>query len=74
MIMPVSAKIADECRRVAHGRCVSHLGGLIAGGALKNPLDFGFDVMTTTTHKSLRGPRGGMILCKKAFMAVPKNR
>jgi glycine hydroxymethyltransferase len=44
---------------------VSHLGGLIAGGALKNPLDFGFDVMTTTTHKSLRGPRGGMILCKK---------
>lgn len=44
---------------------VSHLGGLIAGGALKNPMDYGFDVMTTTTHKSLRGPRGGMILCKK---------
>ncbi len=46
---------------------VSHVGGLIAGGALANPLDAGFDVMTTTTHKSLRGPRGGMILCKKQF-------
>lgn len=43
---------------------VSHLGGLIAGGALANPLDAGFDIVTTTTHKSLRGPRGGMILCR----------
>lgn len=43
---------------------VSHVGGLIAGGVLENPLDHGFDVITTTTHKSLRGPRGGMILCK----------
>jgi glycine hydroxymethyltransferase len=43
---------------------VSHIGGLIAGGALRNPLDDGFDVVTTTTHKSLRGPRGGMILCR----------
>jgi glycine hydroxymethyltransferase len=43
---------------------VSHVGGLIAGDALQNPLDHGFDVMTTTTHKSLRGPRGGLILCK----------
>jgi glycine hydroxymethyltransferase len=46
---------------------VSHVGGLIAGGALKNPLDAGFDVVTTTTHKSLRGPRGGMILCRSAL-------
>jgi glycine hydroxymethyltransferase len=46
---------------------VSHLGGLIAGGALANPLDAGFDVVTTTTHKSLRGPRGGMILCKSGL-------
>ena len=45
----------------------SHFGGLVAGGAMKNPFDFGFDVVTTTTHKSLRGPRGGMILCKKEF-------
>ncbi len=46
---------------------VSHVGGLIAGGALANPLDFGFDVVTTTTHKSLRGPRGGMILSKSSL-------
>jgi glycine hydroxymethyltransferase len=46
---------------------VSHIGGLIAGGALANPLDEGFDIVTTTTHKSLRGPRGGMILCKAAL-------
>ena len=46
---------------------VSHIGGLIAGGVLKNPLDAGFDVVTTTTHKSLRGPRGGMILCKASL-------
>ena len=46
---------------------VSHIGGLIAGGALANPLDAGFDVVTTTTHKSLRGPRGGMILCKSSL-------
>ena len=46
---------------------VSHVGGLIAGGALQNPLDAGFDIMTTTTHKSLRGPRGGMILCKTSL-------
>ena len=46
---------------------VSHIGGLIAGGAMRNPCDYDFDFVTTTTHKSLRGPRGGMILCKKAF-------
>jgi len=46
---------------------VSHVGGLIAGGVLANPLDMGFDIMTTTTHKSLRGPRGGMILCKSSL-------
>jgi len=46
---------------------VSHIGGLIAGGAMRNPFDYGFDIVTTTTHKSLRGPRGGMILCKKKF-------
>jgi len=57
-------KIADEVGAYLLAD-VSHLGGLIAGGVLKNPLDFGFDVMTTTTHKSLRGPRGGIILCKK---------
>ncbi|HWK73810.1 MAG TPA: serine hydroxymethyltransferase [Povalibacter sp.] len=46
---------------------VSHIGGLIAGGALANPVDAGFDIVTTTTHKSMRGPRGGLILCKAAL-------
>lgn len=41
---------------------MSHIAGLIAGGVSKNPLDCGFHVMTTTTHKTLRGPRGGLIL------------
>lgn len=43
---------------------MSHIAGLIAGGVAKNPLDYGFHVMTTTTHKTLRGPRGGLILSK----------
>lgn len=43
---------------------MAHVAGLIAGGVHPNPLDFGFNVMTTTTHKTLRGPRGGLILSK----------
>lgn len=43
---------------------MAHIAGLIAGGAAKNPFDVGFDVITTTTHKTLRGPRGGMILTR----------
>ncbi|OGG55708.1 serine hydroxymethyltransferase [Candidatus Kaiserbacteria bacterium RIFCSPHIGHO2_01_FULL_55_37] len=42
----------------------AHIAGLIAGKACKNPFDCGFDIITTTTHKTLRGPRGGMILTK----------
>lgn len=41
---------------------MAHIAGLIAGGVAANPLDYGFHVMTTTTHKTLRGPRGGLIL------------
>lgn len=44
---------------------MAHIAGLIAGKAVKNPFDFGFDVITTTTHKTLRGPRGGMILVRE---------
>lgn len=43
---------------------MAHVAGLIAGGVHPNPLDFGFNVMTSTTHKTLRGPRGGLILSK----------
>lgn len=41
---------------------MAHIAGLIAGKALPNPFDFGFHVVTSTTHKTLRGPRGGLIL------------
>src|SRR6202012_1412098 len=59
-------KIADEVGALTFAD-VSHIGGLIAGGALANPMDFGFDVVSTTTHKTLRGPRGGLIVAKKQF-------
>ena len=57
-------EIADEIGAITMTDA-SHFGGLVAGGAMNNPFDFGFDVVTTTTHKSLRGPRGGMVLCRK---------
>jgi len=45
---------------------MAHIAGLIAAGALRNPFDDGFDIITTTTHKTLRGPRGGMILTRES--------
>jgi glycine hydroxymethyltransferase len=56
----IAAEIPD-CLLVAD---MAHIAGLIAGGVSKNPFDYGFHVITTTTHKTLRGPRGGMILSK----------
>jgi glycine hydroxymethyltransferase len=56
--------VADEVGALAMAD-ISHVGGLVAAGVLENPFDHGFDVVTTTTHKSLRGPRGGLILCRR---------
>ncbi|OGI27299.1 MAG: serine hydroxymethyltransferase [Candidatus Moranbacteria bacterium RIFOXYB1_FULL_43_19] len=57
-------KVADEVGAITFAD-VAHIGGLIAAGVMRNPFDYGFDVVSTTTHKSLRGPRAGMIMCKK---------
>ena len=43
---------------------IAHIAGLIAGGVLANPLKAGFHVMSSTTHKTLRGPRSGLILSR----------
>lgn len=52
---------------------IAHIAGLIAGRALPNPVPY-FDIVTTTTHKTLRGPRGGMVMCKKKFAkAIDKS-
>lgn len=53
------AKQIPDCLLMAD---MAHVSGLIAGGVHPNPLEHGFHVMTTTTHKTLRGPRGGLIM------------
>ncbi|MCT4592270.1 MAG: serine hydroxymethyltransferase, partial [Candidatus Gracilibacteria bacterium] len=62
-------RVADEVGAITMAD-VSHIGGLIAAGAMRNPFDYGFDIVTTTTHKSLRGPRAGLILCKDEFKST----
>ncbi len=62
-------RIADEVGAITMAD-ISHVGGLVAADVLRNPFDEGFDVVTTTTHKSLRGPRGGMVLCRKEHAAM----
>ena len=57
------AQIGEEVGAVLMAD-MAHIAGLIAGGVLQNPFDYGFHVMTTTTHKTLRGPRGAMILSR----------
>lgn len=55
----IAHEVGDDCLLMAD---MAHIAGLIAGGVAKNPLHYGFHVITTTTHKTLRGPRGGLIL------------
>ncbi|MBU0586872.1 serine hydroxymethyltransferase [Candidatus Micrarchaeota archaeon] len=62
-------KIAEEVGAITMAD-VAHIGGLIAADVMRNPFDFGFDIVTTTTHKTLRGPRGGMVLCKQNFAST----
>src|SRR5436305_13759307 len=44
---------------------MAHFAGLVAAGLHPNPIEYGADVVTTTTHKTLGGPRAGTILCKQ---------
>ena len=59
------ARIREICDEVGAYMFVdmAHIGGLVAGGAHPSPVPYA-DVVTTTTHKTLRGPRGAVILCK----------
>jgi glycine hydroxymethyltransferase len=57
----IGKEVGDECLLMAD---MAHIAGLIVAGIAKNPFDYGFHVITTTTHKTLRGPRGGLILSK----------
>lgn len=58
-------KIAEKIGAVTFAD-IAHIAGLIAGKQLESPIPY-FDVVSTTTHKTLRGPRGAMIMCKEEF-------
>jgi len=58
-------EIADEVGALTMAD-IAHIAGIIAGGKMNNPVLL-FDIVTTTTHKTLRGPRGGMIMCKEKW-------
>lgn len=57
----IAHEVGDECLLMAD---MAHIAGLIVGGVAANPFNYGFHVITTTTHKTLRGPRGGLILTR----------
>ena len=61
-------KMADVAHEVGAIFMVdmAHFAGLVAAGLHPNPVEYA-DIVTTTTHKTLRGPRGGMILCKEEY-------
>jgi glycine hydroxymethyltransferase len=61
-------KIADEVGAVLMAD-IAHIAGLVATGLHPSPIQHA-DIVTTTTHKTLRGPRGGMILCKEAWAKI----
>ena len=58
-------EIADKCGSLFMVD-MAHIAGLVAAGLHQNPVEYA-DIVTTTTHKTLRGPRGGLILCKEEF-------
>lgn len=64
-------QIADMCGAYLLAD-MAHISGLVAGGVLPSPFEFA-DVVTTTTHKSLRGPRGSMIFFRKGQRGVDKK-
>ena len=64
--------IADEVGAITFAD-IAHIAGLIAGKAIESPVPY-FDIVSTTTHKTLRGPRGAIIMCKEAFAkAIDKS-
>jgi glycine hydroxymethyltransferase len=61
-------EIADKCGALLFAD-IAHIAGLVAGKQLENPMPY-CDVVSTTTHKTLRGPRGAMIMCKEKFASA----
>src|SRR3989344_3816221 len=61
-------EIAEKVRAISMAD-ISHIAGLIAAGVHQSPFPF-FDVVTTTSHKTLRGPRGGIIMCKDKYASA----